>query len=91
MSYKLTKEGWLGFCDDCKFPFKPYYIVVWGYGKDMPKDMTIKKFKKLWIDVDMQKVDEDIIAKCMGCRCVDVKRIKAEGKKYFIIDDVIIW
>ena len=30
MTYKYSKkDGWIGFCDDCKFPFKPIYVRVY--------------------------------------------------------------
>ena len=29
MTYRYSKQrGWVGFCDECKYPFKPHHVCV---------------------------------------------------------------
>jgi hypothetical protein len=60
MTYRLTKKGWTGFCDDCGQPFRPYLIDYKRYSiRGLPYVLTVLKAQVRFY--------KDYIGHCEGC------------------------
>jgi hypothetical protein len=57
MTYKLVGRKWMGFCDECTFPFEPFVL---NYSIYINKNKEKKHFKD-------KLVGKTIMGYCKGC------------------------